>query len=509
MQTEAARDHQSGRNSLWGAILTGGFATALVLWTAWFVTHLPWTGLAESTSVPILLAMWALALTATGWSIGGPAGTPRDGWKVGGGAGLLSAVIGLLVLGTKISESSAASHVTQSASRLVPGAPIIVGGFLVTGAVLGAVFGFLGARFRVCRCSPSPDWLARFAVVCVVTTAPLLFIGGLVTSTNSGMAVPDWPGTYGSNMFLYPLGPRIDAPGGNEVQPEAWQKFLTKSQIADAEKLPADERDAFVARVATQKIFLEHSHRLFGALLGLSMIVLTAWVFVEKRPRGLSVLASCALLLVVAQGVLGGMRVTLGSVDSASDNRLLSMAHGVLAQLTMGLLVVLAMKLSPAYQQCTPAPRSAMSTRARIFATAAFHATIVQLIFGAIFRHFRTSSHSLWSHAGFSIVVVVTAALGAMFVMRLVQSRRDEGHDQPFLTTTSRLAGLLLAVVSLQFVLGWVALMGGNIREANPATVTQALIRTIHQANGAATLALVVAVWCAARRTAPKLTITV
>lgn len=508
MHNDPACSNGDSRNSLWGPILTGGFATALVLWTTWFVTHLPWTGIAESTSIPVLLIVWAIALAVVGWSAGGPAGVPKNGWKVGLGAGVLSALIGLLVLGTKITESTSAAHATQAASQLKPGAAMIVAGFLATGAVLGAVFGFLGARFRMCRCSQSPDWLARYAVVCVLTTAPLLFIGGLVTSTNSGMAVPDWPGTYGSNMFLYPLGPRINAPGDKGVQPEAWQKFLTQSQIAEAEKLPADDRDAFVARVATQKIFLEHSHRLFGALLGLSMIVLTVWVFLDKRPLGLRILASCALLLVVAQGVLGGMRVTMGSVDSASDNRLLSMAHGVLAQLTMGLLVVLAMKLIPAYQQCTPAPRSAMSTRARIFATAAFHTTIVQLVFGAIFRHFRTSNHSLWSHAGFSVVVVITAALGSMFVMRLVQSRRDEGHDQPFLATTSRLAGLLLAVVSLQFVLGWVAFMGGNIREANPATVAQALIRTIHQANGAATLGLVVAVWCAARRIAPKLTIT-
>jgi hypothetical protein len=42
------------------------------------------------------------------------------------------------------------------------------------------------------------------AVVCIA--APLLFVGGLVTSTNSGMAAPDWPATYGMNMFLYPLG---------------------------------------------------------------------------------------------------------------------------------------------------------------------------------------------------------------------------------------------------------------------------------------------------------------
>ena len=67
----------------------------------------------------------------------------------------------------------------------------------------------------------------------VVAVAPLLFVGGLVTSTNSGMAVPDWPNTFGSNMFLYPLGPR--------AQPD---------------------------------VYLEHSHRLFGTLVGLATLKL-------------------------------------------------------------------------------------------------------------------------------------------------------------------------------------------------------------------------------------------
>lgn len=498
-------EHTSDRQaSLFGPITTGGFATALVLWTAWFITHLPWTNLPESTSIPVLLILWALCLAVVGWSIGGPAGVPKNGWKVGLGAGLVSALVGLLVLGSKLTESDAAAHASQSAAQLKPGAPLIIAGFLTTGAVLGTLAGALGAHARRCNCKPSPDWLARYAVVCVLITAPLLFVGGLVTSTNSGMAVPDWPGTYGSNMFLYPLGPRIEGLSDQDVQPEAWQKFLTKQQITEAESMSPDARGTFVARVATQKIFLEHSHRLFGALLGLATIILLVWTFGERKSAGLRTLAASVFLLVLVQGVLGGLRVRMGAVEAASDNRLLSMAHGILAQLTLGLLVVLAIKLLPSYASATPAPRSATATRARIFATAAFHTTVIQLIFGAVFRHFRTSSHALWSHAGFAIIVVIMAALGALFTMRLVQARADDGQQQPLDRTAGRLAGATMGLVALQFALGWVAFMGGNIRETDAATLTQALIRTIHQANGAAVLALVVAVWTVARRLAPK-----
>ena len=80
----------------------------------------------------------------------------------------------------------------------------------------------------------------------------VLLIGGLVTSTESGMAVPDWPGTFGANMFLYPIG-----------------------------------------LMAHPRIFLEHSHRLFGAMAGLvSILALLALWTGPARARGEGVRAS-------------------------------------------------------------------------------------------------------------------------------------------------------------------------------------------------------------------------
>src|SRR5262249_17734296 len=142
------------------------------------------------------------------------------------------------------------------------------------------------------------------------SVAPLVFIGGLVTSTNSGMAVPDWPNTYGSNMFLYPLGPR--------VRPD---------------------------------VFFEHAHRLFGTLVGLTTLVLMVWTLIAERGVGVRRPAIAAFVLVCLQGVLGGIRVRMGSADPEQDNRALAMLHGVLAQLTFGVVVACAVFLSPAYAQ--------------------------------------------------------------------------------------------------------------------------------------------------------------
>ena len=52
-------------------------------------------------------------------------------------------------------------------------------------------------------------WLHRLAVLTAVTTFILICMGGLVTSTDSGLAVPDWPTTFGYNMFLYPLSKTV------------------------------------------------------------------------------------------------------------------------------------------------------------------------------------------------------------------------------------------------------------------------------------------------------------
>ena len=140
----------------------------------------------------------------------------------------------------------------------------------------------------------SNPWLHRFAVLTAFSTFLLLGLGGLVTSHEAGMSVPDWPNTYGYNMFLFPVSQWV---GG---------------------------------------IFYEHTHRLLASGVGLMTTLLAVWLWFKDARPWMRWLGVAAFLLVVAQGVLGGLRVTLHR-DS------LGIFHGTLAQLFFVLTCALAL----------------------------------------------------------------------------------------------------------------------------------------------------------------------
>ena len=109
----------------------------------------------------------------------------------------------------------------------------------------------------------------RFAVATAAATLLLIAAGGLVTSTESGLSVPDWPTTYGYNMFAFPLSKWV---GG---------------------------------------IRFEHTHRLIASTVGL-MTVLLAILLARREPRRwVRRLGYLAVAAVVAQGLLGGLTVLL------------------------------------------------------------------------------------------------------------------------------------------------------------------------------------------------------
>src|SRR4051794_7797932 len=134
-----------------------------------------------------------------------------------------------------------------------------------------------------------PHWVALFAAV---FTLPLLFVGGSVTTYRVGMAVPDWPTTFGINMFLYDFW---NAPFGVRV---------------------------------------EHAHRLYGAAVGLATIGLMCWLLVFERRSWMKWLGVLALVAVIVQGVLGGTRVTQVSTFLAA-------VHGCTGQAFFGLMIAL------------------------------------------------------------------------------------------------------------------------------------------------------------------------
>ena len=149
--------------------------------------------------------------------------------------------------------------------------------------------------------SKSNPWLYWFAVLTALATLALLGIGGLVTSHEAGMSVPDWPTTYGYNMFLFPINKWL---GG---------------------------------------IFYEHSHRLLASLVGLMTTILAIWLWLKDTRSWMHWLGVAAFLLVVAQGVLGGLRVRL-SMDS------LGVYHATIAQLFFVLTCAIALFTSRWWQ---------------------------------------------------------------------------------------------------------------------------------------------------------------
>ena len=132
----------------------------------------------------------------------------------------------------------------------------------------------------------------RVAFFGALATFFLIVVGGLVTSKGAGMSVPDWPTTYGYNMFLFPYSRWV---GG---------------------------------------IFWEHSHRLLASGIGLITLVLAGVTLIKDQRNWVRWLAVAAVVGVIIQGVLGGLRVTLYKDQ-------IGIFHALLAQSFFGLLLII------------------------------------------------------------------------------------------------------------------------------------------------------------------------
>jgi cytochrome c oxidase assembly protein subunit 15 len=433
--------------SLLPAAIALGFWGAMVVWTTWFVTHLPWTGLAAPVQTAITVVAWVLTMVWTGRE----AASVGRAARLGAASGLVTSLIGLLLLGAKLGGEETDTR---------PSGLLIGGAFLLMGTLIG-VGGMAAGRGLLPASKRTRDWHSCLSLAVVCIAAPLLFVGGLVTSTNSGMAVPDWPATYGMNMFLYPLG------------------------------------------TAPTDVFLEHSHRLFGAFLGLATLTLMIMTWTTGRSKGIKVFATLIFLAVLAQGIVGGVRVQQGHVDPALDNRWNSMFHGIGAQLIFAALVAFWTASTPLWKEASPDADAPAARRLRIFAAAAMHTTIIQMIFGAMYRHLQ-SSHALWSHIGFSLLVVVLAALTGFMAIRQRENVREGWDASGALKRRIATTGtLLVGVVLFQFLMGWVV-FGFSRHDIRTDSPGLAVLRTLHQANGALMLATCTVLMVLSRRLAPR-----
>ncbi len=265
----------------------------------------------------------------------------------------------------------------------------------------------------------------RVALLAAAFTLPLLFVGGSVTSYGVGMAVPDWPTTFGVNMFLYNF----------------WN-------------------EPFGVR-------LEHTHRLYGSAVGLATIVLAAWLIAFDRRPWLKVMGGIALAAVIAQGIMGGLRVARISTTLAAF-------HGAFGQAFFGYMVALCVLTGRVWHDA--GPRRPDPARLRIGSALMLALVYSQVVVGAWFRHFGSLT-ALMTHAILALAVISHAVI---LYVRIGRRLAD-------LSTLRPASRALMLTVTLQVLLGVGALglmlpLGGNPRTP---TLWQAMLRTAHQTNGA------------------------
>lgn len=181
--------------------------------------------------------------------------------------------------------------------------------------------------------------LHRFSVITAVCTFALIFIGGLVTSTGSGLSVPDWPTTYGENMFTFPVYKWI---GG---------------------------------------IKFEHGHRLFASFVGFLTVILTIWIAVKEDRPWVKWMSYYALGAVIFQGILGGLTV-LFLLPTA-----ISVAHGMLAQTFFCVVSAIALVTSRWWREEHTGMSNDATASLQYLSVLAVAAVFLQLTFGALMRH--------------------------------------------------------------------------------------------------------------------------
>ena len=288
-------------------------------------------------------------------------------------------------------------------------------------------------------------WLHRYNRLLAAATLLLITAGGLVTSTGSGLAVPDWPSTYGYFMFSFPLSGMV---GG---------------------------------------ILYEHGHRLIASVVGMLTIGLAVWLAASEPRRWVRRIGWIALAAVVAQGLLGGITVLYFLPPPVS------ISHAGLAQVFFALVVSLAIFTSPGWlsrygRSADGERRIASDWILRGIVIVAPVAIYLQILVGAAMRHtgaglaipdfplaFGRLLPPVWDPA---IAIHFTHRVGALIVTLVVLA--TAGHvlaHHGGRRELARPAWLLGALVLAQVTLGaWTVLSARDVTVNTAHVATGALL---------------------------------
>lgn len=289
----------------------------------------------------------------------------------------------------------------------------------------------------------TPLWLSRYTKLVAGATLFLIFAGAMVTSTGSGLAVPDWPLSYG--MLMPPMV------GG---------------------------------------IFYEHGHRMIAAAVGLLVIVQAIWLQRREPKRYVRILGWLSLLAVVVQGLLGGLTVIF-LLPTA-----ISVAHAGLAEIFFSLNVAIAFFTSKTFVEIRSCERGDTPAASTTFLVMLVYA---QILLGALMRHLGAGlaipdfplsfGRIVPELSTFPVIVnfshragaVVVAATVIFVFVRLLRFEPDHPLRQ--------IGNFLPVFVTAQIILGGYTVWSGK----------QPHITSLHVMTGAATLAASLILCLAAR----------
>ncbi|MBZ5560627.1 MAG: COX15/CtaA family protein [Acidobacteriia bacterium] len=257
--------------------------------------------------------------------------------------------------------------------------------------------------------------LHRFSKFLAGCTVLLILAGSLVTSNDAGLSVPDWPTSYGWNMFTFP--------------PSMW----------------------------VANILYEHGHRLIASSVGFLTIIMAAWLWFAEPRRWLRWFGVAALGAVIAQGALGGLTV-LFFLPAA-----ISTAHAGLAEIFFCMTVAIALFTSPRWIASGAEPVD--DALLRTVATTTTVLIYAQILVGATMRHTGAGlaipdfpwmfGHVIPDHWSNAIAIHFTHRIGALLVTLAVLATATHvwfhHGDRRELT---RPATLILLLVATQVTLG-------------------------------------------------------
>lgn len=284
-----------------------------------------------------------------------------------------------------------------------------------------------------------------------VVTFPLIWVGGLVTTYKAGMAVPDWPSTYGYNLFLYPVSTWIAGPFD---------------------------------------LFIEHGHRLLGSLAGLVTIGFVVAVWRNDSRTWMRSLSLIALALVIFQGLLGGARVLL-------DSRTVAMIHGCTGPLFFALTATLVAITSRGWRTAEPAADERAASLQRWSLLVAGMAYL-QLLLGAQLRHVHvtTSADSFRVAVVFHVVMAfVLLAHVAWIAGKAWRCRSGRVRWMSRILLALAATQILLGASTWVMKYGWPLALGEDFAFAAGYQIVargywQAMVTTSHVAVGSLILAL-------------------